>query len=137
MTIEAINVDSEELTQITSEADGDKEKIHSSTKTLKDTATVTTYTINSVTATTIAVSNTSRIAFIASLDAGTADVNLFIRLYPAATDNIQKGIILARRTSSNDALYHPVWQMDGDNIYTGEISAITSAGTFDVHVTEY
>lgn len=102
-----------------------------------DEATVTTVTLNSVTATTVAASNVDRISFLASLDAGITNVDVFIRYYPAATDNNQAGYLIARRTANNDAFFFPNHEMPVDNIYTGEISAITASGTVDIHITEY
>ena len=104
---------------------------------LCDTATVTSYTLNSTTATTIAVANGKRIYFSVCLDYGATDEDVAVRLYPAAVDNAVKGEILTRRTASNDALFRPGWVMTPDNIYTGEISAITASGVMVVHVTEY
>lgn len=102
-----------------------------------DVATVKSYTLNSVTAITIALPNTSRIHFSVCLDFGITDEDVAIRLYPAATDDLPKGEFLTRRTASNDALFRPSWTMTPDNIYTGEISAITTSGLMVVHVTEY
>lgn len=102
-----------------------------------DVATVTSYTLDSVTATTISVANSSRIYFSVCLDSGVTDEDVAIRLYPAAADNIAKGEFLTRRNSSNDSNFRPSWSMPSDNIYTGEISAITNSGTMTVHVTEY
>jgi hypothetical protein len=102
-----------------------------------DVATVTSYTLDSVTATTISVANPKRIYFSVCLDSGITDEDVAIRLYPAATDNIAKGEFLTRRNASNDANFRPSWAMPVDNIYTGEISAITNSGTMVVHVTEY
>lgn len=102
-----------------------------------DVATVTSYTLNSSTATTISIPNDKRIYWSVCLDYGVTDEDVAIRLYPAATDNLVKGEILTRRTASNDALFRPSWEMKADNIYLGEISAITASGIMVVHVTEY
>ena len=102
-----------------------------------DVATVTTYEINSVTATVISVSNPLRIAFSACLDSDITSVDAFIRLYPAATDNIKRGEVLTRDTFGNSSLFRPSWTMTPDNIYTGEISAISLSGIVFIHVTEY
>ena len=102
-----------------------------------DTATVTSYNLNSITATTIALPNDKRIHFSVCLDYGITDEDVAIRLYPAATDILARGEILTRRTASNDSLFRPSWTMLADNIYTGEISAITASGLMVVHVTEY
>lgn len=101
-----------------------------------DSVTVTTVTINSVTATTLLAANPKRIYAKVSLDSGTNDEEAFIREYAAATDNIQRGELLARITSGNDNLFKSLYATMPDNVYTGEISAISAAGTFDVHVIE-
>ena len=100
---------------------------------------VTTYTLNSVTATAIAanVGKNGRAYISVSLDEGTTNRNVFIRLYPATTDNIQKGIVLTRDTMGNNSLFHSVWELKGSSMFNGEISAITASGTVDVHVTEF
>lgn len=103
-----------------------------------DTSIVTSVSINSTTAVVLAPSNPDRVFFNVSLDAGITDKDVFIRLYPAALDNSKRGILLARRSSSNDAFFWPIWQMPTDSIYTGEISAILGAGSaITLHVTEY
>lgn len=104
---------------------------------INDTATVTSYTLNSATATTISIPNSKRIYLSVCLENGSTDEDVAIRLYPAATDGLKKGEWLVRRNSGNDANYRPSWTMTPDNIYTGEISAITDSGTAIVHVTEY
>lgn len=102
-----------------------------------DTATVTSYVLNSVTATTIAAVNNNRIHISVCLDYGITDVDVAVRLYPAATDATVRGEILTRRTASSDSLFRSSWTMIPDNVYTGEISAITVSGLITVHVTEY
>ncbi len=100
-------------------------------------AIVTIYTINSSTATEIAVLNEGRFYFSVDLEPGLGNIAAFIRLYAAATDNIAKGIVLRQVTAGNDSLFRPAWEMSELNIYTGPISAISDAGTFDLYVTEY
>ena len=102
-----------------------------------DVATVTTYEINSVTATVISVVSPLRIAFGACLDSDTTSVDVFIRLYTAAADNLKRGEVLTRDTFGNSSLFRPSWTMMPDNIYTGEISAISQSGLVTIHVTEY
>jgi hypothetical protein len=102
-----------------------------------DEAFVSTHLLDSVTPVVIGNINEKRIYFSVCLAAGITDENVAIRLYPAGTDSIAQGEILTRRNSSNDANFRPSWAMSTDNIYTGEISAITSSGTATVHVTEY
>lgn len=101
-----------------------------------DVAVTTVVTINSVTATTISVANALRLFFSVSLAPGITSLDAFIRLYPAATDNLQQGIPLTRRTAGNDVLFKPTW-MSPKEMYVGEISAISLLGTFDLHITEY
>ena len=102
-----------------------------------DAATISTQPIDSVTAVMVAAANPDRIFLEISLSVGITDIDAYVRLYPAGTDDIKKGSVLTRRTASNDALFSPVWRMSPDNIYTGEISMISASGTFDIHVTEY
>ncbi len=102
-----------------------------------DAATVATIGLNAITAVTIAPANPNRIFLNVSLDAGTTDLDVFIRLHPAASNNDKAGILLARLTSGNDVLFWPQWTMSESNIYTGEVSAILDTGNVDVHVTEY
>jgi len=101
-----------------------------------DVARVETYEINSVTATAIAVSNLRRIVFSACLDSDTTSVDVFIRLYPAAADNLKRGEVLTRDTFGNSSLFRPSWTMPL-NFYSGEISAISQSGLVTIHVTEY
>tara|TARA_R110002096_G_C14430876_1_gene709889 strand:+ start:157 stop:501 length:345 start_codon:yes stop_codon:yes gene_type:complete len=100
-------------------------------------ATVTTYEVNPGTATTVAAANPDRMYLSVALDVGTTARHAYVRLYPAGTDNIKKGDPLAVETDGNDNIFTLVWRMTPDNVYTGEVSVITTVGTFDVHVTEY
>lgn len=106
-------------------------------KNTNDVAIVNTVTINSVTPTTISVVNLNRIYFSATLAPGIDDVDAFVRLYPSAQDNIKHGEVLTRRLSGNDNLFTPKFTMMVDNNYTGEISAMSLNGTFDLMITEY
>lgn len=99
-------------------------------------STVTTYTINSVTATTIAVAYPTRTELRVSLDGGISDIDVYIREYPAATDNIAHGHLLTRRNNANNTVFALNYCNHPDNPYTGEYSAITTVGTVDIHVTE-
>lgn len=103
-----------------------------------DAIKVTTYNL-STTATTIAASvgKNERVFFRVDLDAGTSDVNIAIRLYPAATDNTYQGIQLTRTTMANDNLLTSFFELRAPTVFLGEISAVTSAGTATVHVTEF
>jgi hypothetical protein len=100
-------------------------------------ASVTTVEINSVTATTISAANNDRISFRACLAPGTIDEDVVIRYYPAATDNIFQGDVLTRHTAGNANLFRPVHFMDVDNVYYGEVSAMTLNGTHELFITEY
>jgi hypothetical protein len=102
-----------------------------------DTAVVSTYELNSVTATVISAAEPSRIHFSACLDSDTTSVDVFIRLYPASADALMRGEVLTRDTFGNSSLFRPSWTMTPDNIYTGEISAISLSGIVFLHVTEY
>lgn len=94
-------------------------------------------TLNSVTATIIAAPNPMRQFFVATLFPGISDENVFIRYYPAGTDNIQQGVdVLTRRLSGNDNLFHPRHEMNESSIYPGEISAISLEGLVDILVGE-
>jgi hypothetical protein len=102
-----------------------------------DTANVKVIEVNSVTATTIAIENADRMSFNACLSPNLIDLNIIIRYYPAAQDNILRGDVLTRVTAGNNNLFRPTHNMDTDNIYTGEISAISVNGTHDLYITEY
>ncbi len=97
---------------------------------------VTTYTLNGTTATVISPAYPQRTEWRVSLDSGISDIDVFIREYPAAQDNLRRGHLLTRRNSSNDTVFNVNFGNHPDNPYTGEYSAITSGGTVDVHVTE-
>lgn len=102
-----------------------------------DVATVITYEVNPTNAITVAAANSSRIHLSISLDVGLTSRRAFIRLYPASDDNDKKGSLLALELLGNDALVVFNWEMTPDNVYTGPVSMISVAGTFNVHVTEY
>lgn len=94
-------------------------------------------TLNATTAVKIADVNKNRIFFSVSLAPGLTTRNVFIKLQAASVGDNQKGIILYRDFTANDNAFLPTWGMPTDNIYTGEISAITQSGAQDVYVTEY
>lgn len=103
-----------------------------------DAATVSTYTANAVNAIVIAPANPERIHFSVVLDPGAASEEVYIRYYPAATDNAKKGTdVLVRLISGARNLLKDRHAMVVDNVYTGEISAITNTGAAVIHVTEY
>lgn len=96
------------------------------TRNFNDTAIVSpAISLNSTTSTKIADSDENRI-FFAIVNDTSRDV--WLKLQAAAVDNILKGILLHKNS---------YWEMSPDNIYTGEISAISVTGTPDVFVTEY
>lgn len=100
-----------------------------------DTAAVTTVEINSATSTTLVVANALRQFLTITADEGIQSIQFFIKLQPAADDNDAKGILLSRQSPGFDGVDN--WVMSTDSVYTGEVSAITTGGTFDVHITEY
>ena len=102
-----------------------------------DETVTTTKTINSLTATVLAAANPARLYLRVSLDAGLANVEAFIREYPAATDNNLDGELLIRNTLANQSLYKSMYETGGDGyVYTGEVSAISVVGSFDLKVIE-
>ena len=103
---------------------------------IQDAPTVTTVTINSVTATTISASNPDRRVLEVYLAPGITDVDAIIRPYAAATDNIKHGAVLTRRTASNDALFKSEYKMSELTVFTSEYSAISVSGTFDLYIIE-
>lgn len=96
----------------------------------KDTATITSVTLNATTSTTILAANDKRIAFHVNND--DSSVTVWIKLQAASVDNDKKGIFLNKK-----ALVNSQWEMTPDNIYVGEISAIADTGTPTVYITEY
>lgn len=104
---------------------------------LNDEARVDVVNVTSVSSVVIAPANPDRIAFTVCLAHGASNEDVYIRLYPSADDNDLKGITLSRRLSGNDNLDNTRWEMSTDNVYTGEISAISVSGDVDVSVTEY
>ena len=95
-----------------------------------DTAEVVTVALNSTTATVVSAANTDRLFF--HVNNNSANFGFWVRLYPAATDNIKQGVYLSAKTGT------PVsWEMALDNVYTGEISAIAATDSPVAYVTEY
>lgn len=95
---------------------------------ITDTAVTDVVNVNSSTAQTLVAANPDRIGLIVSND---SNQELWIRYYPAADDNDQKGIFLENNRSGH-------WEMPTDNIYTGEVSVIMdSGGTKTISFTEY
>lgn len=97
-------------------------------------------TVTSSAAVTIAAANDKRIYFSASAFSDSQDVRkLFLRFYPAAQDNDNRGEILGWDQGGNDVFFTLRYSMPVDNIYTGEISAILAPGQpdIDLYVVEY
>lgn len=82
-------------------------------------------TLNSTTSVKIADVVEDRIVFVLSNPSGK---QIWLKFQPAADDDDKKGISLFGRS---------VYEMPTDNIYTGEISAISDTGSTEVYVTEY
>jgi len=99
-----------------------------------DVAAVTSVDLNSTTATKIADVNADRLTFhVNSNDENNA---VWIKLQAASVDNDKKGIFLARNIAAAGP-GRSLYDMPTDNVYTGEISAISEAGTPTVYITEY
>ena len=104
-----------------------------------DEGKVTTVLVNSVTATTIVPAITdanSRIAMRIDMESGTSDREVYIRVYPAAQDNIKQGILLTRRFSGDDSALNNSIELPLGR-YIGEISAICVLGSVRLHITEF
>jgi hypothetical protein len=79
--------------------------------------------LNNSTSVKLIDANANRMFFSISVD-GTA----WLKFQPAADDDLNRGILVA----TNSTFTMPV-----DNMYTGEISAISFSGTPNAYVTEY
>lgn len=97
-----------------------------------DTVNTTTVGINSTTSTTLLAANPDRLWAKVSLDVGGGQAGAFIRDYAAATDNNKAGELIFRTAQGAVSKYVTIV----DNVYTGEISAISVSGTINVHVME-
>lgn len=95
-----------------------------------DTAVTTQVALNNSTAVTISAADPTRIFFHVNND--NASHAFWVRLYPAATDNIKQGIFVSSKSGLKS-----FWEMMEDNIYTGEISAIAVTDSPTAYVTEY
>lgn len=102
-----------------------------------DEVITTQFTINDSNAVVIAPANETRIFFEVWLVPGSSNIIGFIRLFPAGTNDDKKGVVLIRNTMGNINQFTPSWRMAEDNIYTGEISAISESGDIDIIVIEY
>ncbi|HDZ04834.1 hypothetical protein LCGC14_0370710 [marine sediment metagenome] len=87
-------------------------------------------TLNSSSSTTIAVANTNRVFLHVSNNDNA--IGFWLKLQPASVDDDMKGIFISSKVGAI-----PFWEMPTDNIYTGELCAITEAGTFEIFITEY
>jgi len=98
----------------------------------------TTTTINvGTSAEVLAVANPNRKFLSVSISCGTGEACMAVRYYPESVDNLHQGVeIIARRTTGNDNLFNPTHTMQQTNIYTGEVSGVSDAGTVEVYVTE-
>lgn len=90
--------------------------------------------VNDTTAVTLDAADTSRIFFEVSILPAVTDVCVFIRIYPASDDNIERGVWIGRFNFGNDVFFRPSWRMPEDNICTDEISAILLSGDPDENV---
>ena len=96
-----------------------------------DVAVTAQVTLNSTTAVVVQAANEKRIFF--GVNNNSASDGFWVRLYPAATDNIKQGIFLSGNSQNG-----PIeWEMPNDNTYTGEISAIADNTGVTAYVTEY
>lgn len=100
-------------------------------KNTNDTAAMSdAITLNSTTTTTIAAANPDRnYILIHNNSAATA---CWIKLQAASVDDDKKGIFIDKSVPVPSE-----WEMPVDNIYIGEISAISDSGSVDIFVTEY
>ena len=96
-------------------------------------------TLNDTTAVVLAAANPNRIFFRVGIVPVNDDLNVFVRLYAASDDNLERGIWIGQFIMGNNVFFVPSWPMPSDNIYPGEISAILKSGVpdLDVYVTEY
>ena len=101
-----------------------------------DTPVVTRVTVGTASAITLAPANPKRlhISFCLAFDSNNADVDVAIRAYPAATDDLVNGEMLTRNTAGNANLFRPNWQTPANNPSRGEFSAISAPGSGDVDI---
>ncbi len=86
--------------------------------------------INTGTSVILAAANPDRIFFHVNNDAN--DLAFWVKLQSASTDNDKKGIFCDKEAKGRFD-----WEMPSDNIYTGEISAISDDSNQNLYVTEY
>ncbi len=89
--------------------------------------------LNATTATKIADADPERIFFHVSIDGSGNNTSVFIKLQAAGVDNDKEGIWIG----SMGQYFKTCWEMQPDNMYTGEISAIMQSGTHTIIVTQY
>ena len=102
-----------------------------------DTATVTTVTVGDTNAVTLLASNPVRLDWRANLNGNGGNETVYIREYPAATDNIKQGRVLVKYLDEDGSYFNLSEKMEPSAVYTGEISAISESGNVTVYVTEY
>ena len=103
-----------------------------------DEASQTIVALTAGVSTVLAAANPDRIFFSVSLDCSVAPpICVFVKLQDANVDNNLVGEVLFRDQSANDSVTQMRWEMPIDNIFIGEICAITSASDVDIYVTEY
>ena len=98
----------------------------------------TTIEVNDTTATILSVRNLKRSYFTIMMATNVlTSAVVHIRYYPAGDDNLKHVTdILTKLTTGNKPLLNDRHVMHHDEIFTGEISAITDVGTFDLDITE-
>lgn len=92
---------------------------------ITDTAAVNApVSVGGASSVTLATANNDRIYIAISA----LTQNIFVKLQAASVDDVKKGIYIPRGFT---------YELPIDNVYIGEISAISTAGTAIVYVTEY
>ena len=81
--------------------------------------------LNTSTSTILSGAFVRRIFFAVS---NSSNKDIWLKLQAASVDNDKKGIFVPRNS---------YWEMQQDNIYIGEISAIANIGAPDIYITEY
>lgn len=87
-------------------------------------------TLSNTTSIKIADANPDRMFFYVTNN-GSSDA-VWLKLQAASIDNDKKGIWIEKKEVAES-----FWQMSPDNIYTGEICAISNSSSPDIYVTEY
>ena len=89
-----------------------------------NTTSLTSVTLNDTTSTIILVANTDRLSYSISNPGGS---QIYIKEQPASTDNDKKGEIIWVRSSGSS---------EPDQMYHGEVSAITESGNITILIKE-